>query len=308
MTVRVGLLGAQVDDRSPGELRAFMASAEAAGLDHIAVGDHVSFYAGFGMDGLVRAAQYFGASERIGVNTAVYLLPLRHPVLVARQLAELGAMAPGRFVFGVGVGGEDRHEVEMCGVDPRSRGRRMDECVTIVRRLLEGEPVDHHGEFFDLERAWILPAPETPIPIVVGGRSDAAIRRAGTLGDGWFGIWVSPRRYGEVIDQLNAHAADAGRGDVPWTNALNVWCGVADDRATARGLVAPRMEAFFQLPFERFEKWSPYGTADDLADFLEPYVDAGCQVFNLILQAGSAGAAIEAAAAVRERLGQRASR
>jgi alkanesulfonate monooxygenase SsuD/methylene tetrahydromethanopterin reductase-like flavin-dependent oxidoreductase (luciferase family) len=301
-TRRVGLMGAAVDDSSPQALRSFLAAAEDARLDHVGVGDHVSFYGGLGFDGLLRAAMYFGASERIAVNTAVYLLPLRHPVPVARQLAELGAMAPGRFLFGVGVGGEDRHEVEVCGVDPVTRGRRADECVTIIRQLLTGRPCDFDGEFFQLDQAAIVPAPDPPIPIVVGGRSDAAIRRAGRLGDGWFGIWVSARRYAEVIATMESHAADAGRGDVAWTNALNVWCGVADDADAARALVAPMMEGFYQLPFERFEKWSPCGTADDVADFLEPYAEAGCHVFNLILQAASPEAAIEAAAAIRQRL------
>ncbi len=72
------------------------------------------------------------------IHTGVYLLPLRHPVLVARQLADIDRLAPGRLVFGVGVGGEDRHEVAVCGVDPATRGLRMNECLTVVRQLLTG--------------------------------------------------------------------------------------------------------------------------------------------------------------------------
>ena len=64
----------------------------------------------------------------------MYLLPLRHPVLVARQLADIERLAPGRLVLGVGVGGEDRHEVAICGVDPATRGARMDECLAVLRR------------------------------------------------------------------------------------------------------------------------------------------------------------------------------
>ena len=88
-------------------------------------------------------------------------------------------MAPGRLVFGVGVGGEDPHEVEICGVDPKTRGKRMDESLTILRGLMTGEPTTFHGRFFDLDDALILPAPREPIPIVIGGRSDAAVGRAG---------------------------------------------------------------------------------------------------------------------------------
>lgn len=302
MTPKVGLMGAMLDERGPDEIRTSLAGYEEAGLDHVGVGDHVSFYTGFGMDGLVRSAQYFGASSTLCVNTAVYLLPLRHPVPVARQVAELAAMAPGRFVFGVGIGGEDRHEVEICGVDPSTRGRRTDECVRIVRRLLSGESVDFDGEFFQLSDARIVPAASPSVPVVVGGRSDAAIRRAGHLGDGWFGIWVSPRRYGEVVETVDRHAEEAGRSSVDWTHALNVWCGVGRDADEARGRVAPMMETFYQLPFDRFAKWSPCGTPDSVADFLAPYVEAGCGLFNLILHAGSPGEQIDAAGRIRERL------
>jgi len=106
-------------------------------------------------------------------------------VLVARQLADFAGLAPGRLVLGVGVGGEDRHEVSVCGVDPATRGRRMDECLAIVRQLLDGNAVSYHGAFFDLDEAVVAPASAVPIPIVVGGRSDTAVRRAGRLGDGW---------------------------------------------------------------------------------------------------------------------------
>ena len=139
----------------------------------------------------------------------LYLLPLRHPVTVARQLATIAQLAPGRLTLGVGLGGEDRHEIEICGVDPKTRGRRMDECLHILRRLADGTPVTFDGEFFALDDALILPAPSPSIPLVVGGRSDAAVSRAARLGDGWLGIWVSPRRYGAVRDR---HRTAGGRG------------------------------------------------------------------------------------------------
>jgi len=265
----------------------------------VAVGDHVSFYSGMGSDGLLAASAVLAISDRLAANTAVYLLPLRHPVVTARQLADLAALAPGRFLFGVGIGGEDPHEVEVCGVDPKTRGRRMDDCLRIVRALLSGEPVDFRSEFFTLDQARIAPAPSTPIPIVVGGRSDAAIRRAGRLGDGWFGLWVSPRRYGEAVGQMEEAGRAAGRSVAAWTNALNVWCGVGSDEDEARSFLGPAMEAFYQLPFDRFARWSPAGTPQDLAAFLVPYVDAGCSVFNLIVNGRDLDAEVEAAAEVR---------
>jgi alkanesulfonate monooxygenase SsuD/methylene tetrahydromethanopterin reductase-like flavin-dependent oxidoreductase (luciferase family) len=178
----------------------------------------------------------------------------------------------------------------------------MDECMEIVHRLLSGDPMSYDGQFFQLDAARIVPAAVPPVPIVVGGRSDAAVRRAGRLGDGWFGIWVSSRRYGEVISTVERHAEEAERDDVEFTNALNVWCGVGADADDARQHVAPAMERFYQLPFDRFAKWSPCGTATVVADFLAPYVESGCSVFNLILQAESPTAGLDAAATIRERL------
>src|SRR4051812_22849298 len=180
--------------------------AESGGLDGLGVGDHVSFYTGAGADGLLGATSILTASDRLSAVVGVYLLPLRHPVVVARQVADIASMAPGRLVFGVGVGGEDPHEFESCGIDPRTRGRRMDECLEVVRGLLTGKPLDYDGEFFQLDQAWVQPRPTEPVPILVGGRSDAAIRRAGRLGDGWYGIWVSASRYADAIGQMHDYA------------------------------------------------------------------------------------------------------
>src|ERR1700744_1813907 len=124
--------------------RAYLSRVAAEGIDHICCGDHVSFFGGTGFDGLVQAAALSMLHPALPVHTGVYLLPLRHPVLVARQLADIARMAPGRLVFGTGIGGEDRHEIAVCGVDPATRGLRMDDCLTVVRQLLSGKPVTYH--------------------------------------------------------------------------------------------------------------------------------------------------------------------
>jgi alkanesulfonate monooxygenase SsuD/methylene tetrahydromethanopterin reductase-like flavin-dependent oxidoreductase (luciferase family) len=288
----------------PDTARAYLAQAGQAGIDHICCGDHVSFFAGIGFDGLVQAAALAMLHPTLPVYTGVYLLPLRHPVLVARQLADIARIAPGRLVFGVGIGGEDRREVAVCGVDPATRGRRMDECLAVVRQLLTGKPVTFHGTFFDLDEALIAPAPAEPVPLVIGGRSDAAVRRAGRLGDGWLGIWNSPRRFAAAVELAAEEAARVGRIDPPRRHAMQVWCGLADSRRAARACLAPAMEAFYQVPFERFERYCPYGTADDVAEFLTPYVDAGCTEFNLIPQSPDQDQAVAGVAAVKKQLAQ----
>src|SRR5262249_35103776 len=158
---------------------------------------------------------------------------VRHPVPVARQLATIAQLAPGRLTLGVGIGGEDPHEIEICGIDAKTRGRRMDECLQILRGLADGGPLSFDGEVFALHNALTVPAPSPSIPLVVGGRSDAATSRAARLGDGWLGIWVSPRRYAAVRDQIAWKAAEIGRDPSRFEHALNVWCGFGTTRASA---------------------------------------------------------------------------
>ena len=289
------------DQISLAERRAGMERVADAGLDHVFFADHVSFKAGMGMDGMVQAAALSQLHPTLTIYLGVYLLALRHPVTVARQLATLSEMAAGRIVLGVGVGGEDRHEMEVCGIDPRTRGRRTDECLQIVRALLTGKPLDFDGEFYQLDDALIVPAPDPAIPITIGGRSRAALDRTARHGDGWLAVWRSPERVADDIRYIEAQAADAGR-DHTFSHGLQLWCGLDHDRATARSLVAKRMEHFYRVPFERFEPYTPYGSPAEIAEFLQPYVEAGCATLNLTMCGSTVEAAIDGAGEVKRLL------
>jgi alkanesulfonate monooxygenase SsuD/methylene tetrahydromethanopterin reductase-like flavin-dependent oxidoreductase (luciferase family) len=272
----------------------------ASGLDHVMVGDHVVFHGGIGNDGLADAASVVTARDDLDVYLAVYLLSLRHPLLVARQLVTVAQFAPDRLSLGLGIGGDDRREVMACGVDPRTRGRRMNESLGLLRRLLAGEEVSHDGEFFTLDRVAIRPVPEPWIPLVVGGRSDAALRRAGRLGDGWLGIWTSAARCADAIAAVAGHAAEAGRTGVDWRHGMTFWCGFGASDAEASRQVAEVMEGLYRTPFDRFQSYVPRGTAADIAEFVAPYVQAGCTTLNFIPFAESSEAAIDSVAEVRE--------
>lgn len=285
----------------PRRVASVLAEMYDAGVDHAVVGDHVSFFGGVGFDGLVHATALAMLHPHLPVQTAVYLLPLRHPVPVARQLASIESLAPGRLTLGVGLGGEDPHELEVCGVEPRTRGRRMEECLTVLRGLLTGDPVTFAGEFVDITDARILPA--APVPVVVGGRSEAAVRRAGRLGDGWLGIWVTPERFRRSVEQFAEVAAAAGRGG-PVRHGLSVWCGFGTDRASARGAVARAMEGIYQLPFDRFERYTPYGSPADVAEHLYPFVREGCTTFHLLARGPDPQATVAAAAEVKRLLAE----
>lgn len=263
------------------EKQRILQEVHANGIDHLFMADHVSFRNGSGTDGFVEVAALSQLHEQIGVMISIYLLPLRHPLPVARQLATMAKIAPGRMMFGVGVGGDDRHEIEVCGVDPRTRGKRTNESLTIIRKLLTGEKIDFNGEHFDLQQAEIRPVPETAIPIIIGGRSDAALARAGLFGDGWIGVWCSTKRYAQALQIVTDTAQQAGRADTDWMHGYQPWVGLAADRATARKVVKAQMESFYKVPFEKFERYTPYGTAADVAEQLAAYGEAGCRLFNV---------------------------
>ena len=283
------------------ERRDVVALVADAGIDHVFFADHVSFRVGHGHDGMVVAAAVANLHPTIGIYIGVYLLPLRHPLPVARQLANLGEMAPGRISFGVGVGGDDRHEVEVCGVDPKTRGKRTDESLEILQRLLSGETFDYSGEFFQFEQARIIPVPDPAIPVYVGGRADAALRRAGRYADGWLGIWCSSERYAESIELFDRAAEERNRS-IEADHGIQLWVGVGEDKDEAASYVGPAMEGFYRVPFDKFARYTPHGTVDNIVDFLAPYLEAGCRHFNLTPVASSSEKGIEVIAQVGERL------
>lgn len=298
----MGLLAEDWAPHLPSQRRQLLGDLEAARVDHLAPGDHVTFRGGWGQDAAILATSVVTASERLGSYLGVYLLPLRHPVPVARQLVTLSQLAPGRVIFGVGIGGDDGGEAKACGVDPRTRGRRTDEALAVLRGLLAGESVTFEGEFFRLNGVKVLPAPDPPVPLIVGGRAPAAFRRAGRFGAGWNGIWISPPRFAEAVKTAEAEAALAGRNDEGWQHALTMWCGFGATRQEARTYVAPAMETVYGAPFEAFERYSPYGTPEEVAEFTAAYLESGCHTLNIFPRAASQQAAIEGLGEVRRHL------
>jgi alkanesulfonate monooxygenase SsuD/methylene tetrahydromethanopterin reductase-like flavin-dependent oxidoreductase (luciferase family) len=277
--LRVGIATAD-PQRSPEERRGDLVAIADHGIDHLFMADHISFHGGNGIDGITHLAAASGVEPRLGLYLGVMLLALRHPLVAARQITELATAAPGRVTIGVGVGGEDRHEFEVCGVDPRTRGRRTDAALQIVRSLLAGDTVEWDDEFFTIEGAMIRPTVAPDLPFTVGGRSDAALERAGRYGDGWLASWCSPRRFAEGVERTESIGEQHGRSP-RWQHGLQIWVGVGPSHEEGRAHVARAMEGFYRIDFEAFERYTPSGTAEDIAAFLAPYVDAGASVLNL---------------------------
>jgi probable F420-dependent oxidoreductase len=291
--IRLGTTGQMVMDAAR--------RAEALGLDGLIAGDHVTFH-GYGNDGLLTLTAMAAATETIELKTGVYLLPLRHPVPVALQAAQLDQLSMGRLVLGGGIGGEAPHEYWSCGIDPSTRGARANEALQILKKLWTGDNVTFTGRHFQIEDVTVYPKPFRPIPIFVGGRSDAALRRAGRYGDGYTGIWQSLDRFREASEKVALAAATAGRDPGAIELGMQFWTTVASTRAEARAQVSAGMESMYRLPFERFERYTPFGTAREVAEFILPYAEAGARHVNLIATQATPEEGIERAAEVRAEL------
>jgi probable F420-dependent oxidoreductase len=195
------------------ELRELVELVDAAGYDSLWCGDHISFPMAI-LDPLLQLAQAAVVSRRLMFGTSVYLLPLRHPVPMAKQVASLDHLTEGRFIFGVGLGGEFPKEYEACGVPLKERGARLEEAIMLLRELWSGEPVTHEGGLYQSFNGVPLQPPARQAdgpPIWCGGRSDAALARAGRLADGWISYVVTPEMYNSGLDKIAMAARSAGR-------------------------------------------------------------------------------------------------
>jgi alkanesulfonate monooxygenase SsuD/methylene tetrahydromethanopterin reductase-like flavin-dependent oxidoreductase (luciferase family) len=139
------------------------------------------------------------------------------------------------------------------------------------------------------------------VPVIIGGRGEAAVRRAARYGDGWLAIFCSPRRFGQTRQQIADAAAASGRTPPAWYG-INVWCGLDADPQRARRLLARQLETLYHLPFERFERVAVAGTPAQVAGQLAPFVEAGAANLTVVPVAASAEAGVEHVAAVRAAL------
>jgi probable F420-dependent oxidoreductase len=154
-------------------------------------------------------------TEKLRFDTFVVKLPIRHPVLVAKQVASVAVLTKNRFAFGVGISPWP-DDYRFCGVRWEGRGARMDEMITIVRGLLRGGYFGFEGEHFRFERIKMCPVPDRAVPILIGGHSDAALRRAAKLGDGWMHGGGDATELAKMIARLCELRREYGTSDAPF--------------------------------------------------------------------------------------------
>jgi probable F420-dependent oxidoreductase len=209
------------------------------------------------------------ATTKLRFATMVHILPLRNPIEVAKSASTAAVLSRDRVALGAGAGWI-KEEYDLLGVDFKTRGRRFDECIEVLRKLWTGEMVDHQGEFFDFPRILMRPAPARHLPILIGGVSPVALRRAARLGDGWLGSGQTPDEAVEIAQTLSRLRAEAGREKEPFEIVAPLV--TPPDPDTFRRLEEHGVAGTVSYPF--LYSLGPTSTLDAKRAVMEQYGDA----------------------------------
>jgi probable F420-dependent oxidoreductase len=193
---------------------AIAGAAEALGYGSLWTNDHVLLPTSrpepFGnvLESLTTLSYLAARTGRIRLGTGILVLPQRDPLLVAKQAATISHLSGGRLVLAVGVG-YIKEEYAFLRADFGHRGHLADEYIAAMRELFESDAPEFHGPHINYSGVLFAPRPSPRIPILVGGDSPAALRRAASLGDGWYGLWRSPAQVRQSVAQINGFGRQA---------------------------------------------------------------------------------------------------
>lgn len=257
--------------------RAVVEEAERHALDSVWVGDHVAFTVPI-LDPFLQLAQMAVFSDRLLLGTAVYLLPLRHPVLVAKQVATLDRLCGGRLILGVGVGGEFPGEYAACEVSVHQRGQRLSEAIPLVRSLVLGEATKAAGRAFHFPETRLSPAAHQPDgpPIWCGGRAPAALRRTGRMGDGWVSYVVTPERYREGLETIAREAARSRRKVARFGTGHLLFTRIDDSFEASLEIATAHLSRRYAMDFRApARRYAALGAPHDVAARIAAFRDAG---------------------------------
>ena len=278
----------------------FARQAEALSFDRVTTGEHI-------MDGnpprptlltIPALAAAAGATRNLRIMTGIVIVPLYHPVLLAKLVATLDVISNGRLDFGIGISGQrgTRVEFEALNIPVRTRGRRTDEMLTVIKRLWIEEHVTHCGRFFNFEDVTLLPRPtQQPYPPVwVAGRSEAAMRRAALLGDGWYPYLFTVRHLRSSNEMVRQFAAEAGRDLTGFHWGLNQPTAIAADRDEALAVAVANIGQRYVTAERSAEDIARAlciaGTPQDCVTAIEERIEAGVRDFNFSFLAPEASA------------------
>ena len=262
-------------------IRAKAGLAMEHGYDSVWVGDHVVCPVPM-LDSFQQLAQLAALTDGVTLGTAVYILPLRHPVHAAKQASSLDHLSEGRFIFGVGLGGDFPEEWAACEVPLKERGARMTASLPLIRTLMRGEPTQGEGRFHHFPQTQLTPAAHRAggPPIWIGGFVPAALKRVAHSAEGWIGYMKTPTEYTSSLALIAKEARDCGREFEAFGSAHLLSIRLGNTREEA--LKAARQDVGYAMA-EEMGIASPdhvaLGAPADVAERIEAYRKAGVRHF-----------------------------
>src|ERR1044071_5679790 len=278
MKIRIGItLSESWFGDDPEALLRFTDDCDAWNIDSVWVSDRIAA-PNPTLDPIVCMAYLASRLKNMKFGTSALVLPTRHPVVLAKQLATLDFLCRGRLLLVVGLGGDGTQDFEAVGVRREDRAKRADEAIVLMKKLWSEEKTTFAGQFYATEELALSPRPAQRAgpPVWIGGRSKAALRRAGRLGDGWLASSVTPDEVAAGIEMIRGSAEQAGRL-VPEDHygVLIPYC-FATTKAEALDLAGPAIRRRDDVAPEDY---SAQGTPRQVLDRLREYVAAGATKF-----------------------------
>jgi alkanesulfonate monooxygenase SsuD/methylene tetrahydromethanopterin reductase-like flavin-dependent oxidoreductase (luciferase family) len=260
--------------------------AEALGFHSVWVGD--SLTARPRVEALTTLAAVGARTRRVRLGTSVFLAALRHPILLAHQLASLDWLTSGRIDLGIGYGRPkeptQEHEFEILGLSASSRMKMSEELVTVMRRLWRENNVSHAGAFSRFESVTLEPKPAQPggVPIWLASNNvEPGLRRVARLGDGWLNNITSPETYRECWEKIRGYAAENGRDPESIQPGLYFTLAAGGAEAVSEGQMF--LAQYYNRSYEAVSKamLCATGSWDEVIDRIEAYVETGARTIVL---------------------------
>lgn len=280
-----GLLLKETNPTDAGLVIRLAQRVEEAGLDSVWVGD--SLIAKPRLEPLTTLAAVAAVTERVRLGTAVLLMALRNPVLLAQSMATVDLISRGRLIIAAGAGGafnqEQQQEWKVAGVQASRRASRLEEMVKILKGLGSGEPFDFQGRHFDLNAVTMMPRPVQAdgIPILLachwrGQAREAQAERAARLADGIISISDTPEEYSQLVQKVGAQRAELGKESAAWESAMYLTVNMKQDRVRAQAEAERYLLGYYGSEIWG-DRWGPFGDPARVKDRLQAYAEAGAQ-------------------------------
>ena len=280
MSVKIGIGfgGWPFPHKDPDLLWEYVDACEELDIDSLWLSDRIVSEA-MNVEPMIALSFIAARTQKLKFGTSVLALPLRNPTVLAKEVATLDFLSGGRSLPAVGLGTEEEREYEACGTRRSQRVGRTEEAIQIMRLLWSQDSVTYHGRYYTLNDVTVNPKPvqkELP-PVWIGGRTEPALRRTARVGDGWLVSQATPDEVSDGVSKIKSWAVEYGNDIEDDHYGALFSFSIADSHEEARRQAEPYM--LRRRTDVDYEAFSAFGSADDVADLIDRYIEGGATKF-----------------------------